>query len=513
MQGALNWVERNAGRIGLLLVLLLSALYFSTAFHSYGYDDEYYNIRQVREHGFLNLYLTMQQTDLHPPLSYIINKLLYLLLGDWTWVRMSSSFFFLSSLFYLYRKTQDPLGGLLLLIFIGFNPSVLLWTTSIRWYAYVLPLLVLLHAAPSYQSKWYWRYFFIISFLICMLAYIGFLFVPIYFIYYFINDKNAVRVKLKRISLPVVLFAILYAWQFYVFLTVHSKSELPTNQQIFSLKESVRSYVSSVLANQGLFPLTLFGMVAMAGMGAIGIYSIVNIKRFLTVNRPFFLFLGLSILLIITGVAGKIRNLFLLEPAKASLISMGRNGRANWLFIVGCALILVGNLSGVRNVIRHEKTTKNAWNIQMSAALAFLWEKERPGKEVFYFTHHPSFSYHLTQEKRKVISFYNDLYFDSSMITARVAQMDTTRPCDIIFLINYKGRSISVNQFKAMMSSIKEMTSHAAAVDSFYLQEDTDFMVKRKYFQDYPRFTTIVYRLQDVRPERKVLSVWERNDP
>lgn len=497
----------------ILLFAILAFLYLYVSYHSYGYDDEYFNIRQIREHDLWDLIQTIQQTDIHPPLSYIINKLLFSVLQDWTFVRMASSVLFLAALFFFCRKTKNPVINIFFLLFLGLNPSVLLWTTSIRWYAYVLPLLVLLHVVPNYERKWYWWYFFSIGWLICMLGYIGFLLMPVYFVYYWIQDRHGFMHKLKRILLPGSLFVLLYAYQFYVFITIHNRTELKGNQQVFDLLASVQSYISSAFSNQGLFPLTFLGILSIVGMLLICLHGLINMRTYFKDVTFLFLFAALSVITVLTGVAGKIRNLFLIEPSKVSFMLIGMSvQRGKWLWIVGVLFVLLANLQGVSNVIQHQQTTKNGWNIKMPETLAKLEEIERKNTMTIYFTHHPSFSYHLTSTHKQVISVYNGLYFDSSLIRTTVQKLDTSKSYDIIFLVNYRGRSIPENYFQLMMKTIDTMKTRAKQVDEYDLHEDPDFSIKQKFYHDYPRYTTRVIHLKEIPIDRNLLSVWERNE-
>ena len=506
-------IKRRLFIFEILLFFIIAFLYLYVSYHSYGYDDEYFNIRQVREHHLLNLIQTIQQSDIHPPLSYIINKLLFNVFQDWTFVRMTSSLLFLTSLFFFCRKTKNPLLNIFFLLFLGLNPSVLLWTTSIRWYAYVLPLLVLLHIVPAYDRKWYWWYFFIISWLIGMLGYIGFLLIPVYFIYYWIQDNHKLIQKLKRILLPASLFVLLYAYQFYIFITIHNRTELKGNQQVFDLSASIQSYVASAFSNQGLFPLTFFGILSIAGMLLICIHALINMRSYLKDYRFLLLFAALSVITVFTGVAGKIRNLFLIEPSKVSFMSMGISvQRGRWVWLLGLLFVLLANLQGISNVVRHQQTTKNGWNLKMPETLAELEEIERKNKSTLYFTHHPSFSYHLTTKHKQVVSLYNGLYFDSSLIQTTIQKLDTATSYDIIFLVNYRGRSISENYFQLMMRTIDTMKTRAKQVDEYNLHEDPDFSIKQRFYHDYPRYTTRVIHLKEVQIDPRLLSVWEKNE-
>jgi hypothetical protein len=148
----------------------------------------------------------------------------------------------------------------------------------------------------------------------------------------------------------------------------------------------------------------------------------------------------------------------------------------------------------------------------MPETLAKLEAIERKNKTTIYFTHHPSFSYHLTSIHKQVISVYNGLYFDSSLITTTVQKLDTSKSYDIIFLVNYRGRSIPENYFQLMMKTIDTMKTRAKQVEEYDLHEDPDFSIKQKFYHDYPRYTTRVIHLKEIPVDRNLLSVWERNE-
>ena len=80
-----------------LLMGLLVILYCVVAYQSFGYDDEYYNIRLIRENGLWDIIKLVESNDVHPPLSYVINYFLYQLFGDWSLVRVMAGLFFLQS--------------------------------------------------------------------------------------------------------------------------------------------------------------------------------------------------------------------------------------------------------------------------------------------------------------------------------------------------------------------------------------------------------------------------------
>jgi hypothetical protein len=506
-------VSNKIGKIEWLQWLLfgvIAAIFVMVSLNTEGYDDEFYNIRYVREMSLSRMVYFMQHEDLHPPLSYIINYFLFKLLGSWNLVRLCSALFFLSALFYLIQKAsiRQYRWGILLLL--GLNPTIMLWSTGLRWYAYMLPILLLLTAMPKPEKKYYWPWFFGWMLVAGYIGYAGlFLLLP-YFLYYWLEDKTIFSLKWKRVLPWAIGFGVLYAYQAYVFVTVHSKMNMTqtANQQVFDLKSTLISYVSSILANQGLFPLSVFGILSIIGTTILCIAALIDWKK-VNKQKHWLVFLLGSAIFLVTGIGGKLRNLMLLEPAKNSLF-IGLWDRSRKWVLVGFLLLIIGNLAGVYNVLAHRQTTKNAWNLPVAKTLkAIRLQKDTTASEIF-FTHHPSYTYYLTIEKEKLISLYSGLYFDSSYIHQSVNKLalDTGRK-NFIFLFTYRGRSMEPDHFAALKASVKSIRCDSIA--HFFYDKDEEHSIKKRFFPDYPEYQTEVYKLYNVKPPFSSLRIWERN--
>lgn len=92
------------------LYLFTLILYAGTAFNSYGFDDEFFNISLVEEYG-LSTFLITQKIDVHPPFSYLINALLYEVLGNWAAVRIVSAVAICIAFFYVSESVVNKLGN------------------------------------------------------------------------------------------------------------------------------------------------------------------------------------------------------------------------------------------------------------------------------------------------------------------------------------------------------------------------------------------------------------------
>ena len=93
-------IETERQSIYCFFYFLALLLYVSTALNSYGFDDEITNISFVEAYGF-STYLTTQTIDVHPPLSYLVNALLYKVFSNWEVVRVISALAICAALFYV----------------------------------------------------------------------------------------------------------------------------------------------------------------------------------------------------------------------------------------------------------------------------------------------------------------------------------------------------------------------------------------------------------------------------
>lgn len=142
-------------RIAVISGIIVLALFSVTAFRSYGFDDKYANIRLIENASSCrDLIEIINREDVHPPVSYIINYILWIVTGNWNAVRLIGAIVSAASIWlywYLifFKKTYaaghsadkaQKLNLLFSFIIICLNPTLLMWGTSIRWYTYFLPL-------------------------------------------------------------------------------------------------------------------------------------------------------------------------------------------------------------------------------------------------------------------------------------------------------------------------------------------------------------------------------------
>ncbi len=489
--------------------LIVISIFTYVSYTSFGYDDEYFNIRVVTENNLRGVIHVIQTSDLHPPFSYIINYVIFKITGNWSLVRLSAVFLFLGSVFYASKKIANSAERIFFVFLLGLSPNLLLWVTGLRWYAYMVPLLILWSILPKTDKWYYWPKFFLFLVLVCFLGYAGFFLAIPYFLYYWINNTQPLRKKIKQIFIAGTVFLILYSYQLYIFLTVHSKINIgdERNRQVFEFKAVLSSVLGSLASNQGIFPLSAAGICSIIGSAIIYTWFLIANRKIR--EKQWIIFTGGLVLFFITGIAGKVRNLILLEPSRSKLFSYGLANGRKWV-IVGFFLIAAGNIIGIYHIIVHRQTTKNAWNIPLKEILSEIQRNEAAQCNEVYFTHHPTFTFYLTNNKKKLISLYSTLYFDSSRISFSYdsLQKKTDQKINFSFIFTYPGQSIPDNVYQRMRQSTKMIT--ADSVKHFLFGRDADYKMKQRFFPAYPEYAVEIIKYYGVQKfDTTALRIWD----
>jgi hypothetical protein len=493
------------------LFIVSAIIFLSVAYNSFGYDDEYWNIRMIEDNSLTVLINKIQNFDVHPPLSYIVNFSFYKLFNNWTAVRLLSSLLFILSLGYTLFRTKHYEAKLILLLLLGFNPSIMLWVTSIRWYAYAVPLLMILSHPLENNSKYYWYYFFIGFLLLSFLSYVGIILIIPYFIWYFLRNENSFVSKVKKIILPAGIYLIAYGYQLYLFYTIHRLNNIKNNEQTFDTITSIKSYASSILGNQAIFPTSIIGFISIIGYLIVFIVLGFLLLKNKEYYKNYSVFIIASVLYILTGIAGKLRNLVLLDIAKSHLITNGIHSIYKKVLYIGLVFILMANVNGIYNVWTHQKTTKNAWNLPLNESIQLMNTLEDTSSQEVYFTFHPTYTYYLIKTNKNLISFYSTLYFDSSKIKTNIdaLSIDTSREKkNFNFIFTYKGRSIENDHYKQMTEQMKAIQADSIRV--YKLGFDGDYKLKQKIYPDYPVYTFYLYKYYGIKSDYGGLKIWEK---
>jgi hypothetical protein len=112
--------------------------------HRHFFDDETINVSLLRQKTLGQLYHFAQSQDVHPPLHYLVNKLVFEITGSLDAILYVNALLLAAALFFFVRssaeKTESLVARVALAVGMGLNPSLLLWGVSLRWYSYWIPL-------------------------------------------------------------------------------------------------------------------------------------------------------------------------------------------------------------------------------------------------------------------------------------------------------------------------------------------------------------------------------------
>ena len=282
---------------------------------------------------------------MHPPLQYILNKVFYDSLNDWSLVRVISSLLFcFASIFYVERKrieleTPNVINDFILIFITLLNPIYLLWGTSLRWYAYYVPLLLVLLAVKKSKKTFFQWFLFTLGLLILSyIGYAGLFLLPSLLLFFWAKDISVVKSKLIHAIICISAFVLLYYYQFTILVT-HQLTHKA--DQSFSIKQSVIAFVSSHMSNQGIFPISFFGLLSIAGFSILYLWNFLTYVKTKKMNVDILAYLIGIIVFIITGIAGKMRNFIVLSPLQNALFGWSKNNPYKNIFLVAIVMIFL----------------------------------------------------------------------------------------------------------------------------------------------------------------------------
>lgn len=487
--------------------VLLFLLYGYVGYTSPGYDDEFFNIRWIEGLGVDAIGLA-QQRDVNPPGSYAVNWVLYSLLGNWSLVRLAVALFAASTIVYAIfrvRRSSGDVRGFMAVTLLGLSPALLMWTTGLRWYAIFVPVLLLLSFPPRPDSWRYWGTFFAGLLILGYLSYAMFIVaIPLGYLYWR-GDPRPRSMKVKQIALFGLVFAALYGYQMWVFITTHLARQ---GSQRFSLLEGLVGFAVSELSNHGVFPLSLGGAASIAGTFTVLVIIGLTSLRENTRDNPLFVpYWAGVLLLIVSGLAGKFRNFVVVAPWQGLFISQAIVP-AKWrrTFAVGVALISLGNVIGAINVATHSNTSKSNWNLPLSQVLTILNEENLScDSDIVVAAHDPTLTYTLEARGYDVVSLW-------STRTDLVAAVNRVPEC-VVLLKTYSGsREGFVLRLQSAVDAI-----NAADRKTQRIGFDSAYATKRRIEPDYPQYQVEVVTLRqptDLKPLQQLLPPRARNqDP
>lgn len=456
---------------------LIAVMFVGVALSSPGFDDEITNIELIEHLGTVGTAQLMQHEDVHPPGGYLLNGLLHEALGRWEWVRAVSAGLYVLALAgfvrFVRREHGEPAAWLALLV-AGLSPAALIWCTSLRWYAYFVPVLLWSLTVPAdRRSVWFHVKPALAWLVMAHISYAALVLAPALVLWWRLHSTEPLHTQLKR-SVPAwVVALLLFLPQAWVFLSVHSHNSEGQTSGIF---KSLVGVGISLASNQGLFPLSVFGVASVLAWA--GLYLLLARAAWQREgsNAAGWTFLMAVALFVLSGLAGKFRNLVLLVPLQAAMLAMGYQAiRSSVLARALVGVTALCSLAGVVNVVRHQDTTKNSWNLPVDTVITSLRDMSRDCRSApSIYTFDPVLAYviHAKEPHWPIANYF--ARFEKHALPAS--------DCTVV-LHTYRG-ALSKGHIEALLAG--EAALGTATRQDMAIGLDDHAKIKQRMDPDYP---------------------------
>ncbi len=396
------------------------------------------------------IFVGIQGYDVHPPLSFLINKFLFDIFSSYKAILIFSIILNVSALGYFYKfaekKLDDNYSKTLLFILIFLNGGLLLWTNSVRWYAYWVPLFIILYTYLLKYQKLSTKNMFLVSLLLVVMTYISyltFLLLISFSVYFIVLRRNDINFK------NIVLFGLVYlslsAYQIFVFVTVHMQNK---ENQLFNLLNSALNAIYGVMNGGSVFiadPFFLLYAIATPFIIAVGFKNIfIEKKASPLLWQSIGLLTVMITLMVITGVSGKYRNNIALSIpfyfVIAYMYSYIKNVNIKRAYII---IVLLLSIVSVFNLVTHTNTSKSSYNLPISILDKLLSSSENK----LIVTYDPTTYFYFSNKGYKI-------YY----LLRNVESMNISQDTDVYLVKTHQG-SLSNEKHKRFLSLYKTISN------------------------------------------------------
>jgi|GEM_PF-3559376 len=356
----------------LVAVGLFAAIVIAMLPNRHLYDDETINAFFIRHYDLPHLVAHTQKVDVHPPLQYVANWLIYHLFGSLEailWVNAVLVAFAIGFLVDSWSKTVAPNQRLPLAVACALNPAFLFWCVSLRWYAYWVPVSVVI-LCQLYLRPRTPRTLWVVAALSVLNFYVGYL-TGLFSIAIAVYELAVRKTKpTPRIAAAVLAgFALILPQLLNMVRVQMPKSH---DQASHSIPLLAKESVIGSLLGAGISPHSLWAaaMVAAIALGLV-LVLLQRPRAFLREVNPLLVVSLIFLLLaVVAGIAVKDRNLAIVQVCLWAWLAVELTKvRSPWPLLVG-AVWLAAAADSAFNVIRSQGTGRGSSNLPIFQVLA-----------------------------------------------------------------------------------------------------------------------------------------------
>ena len=396
--------KHNAVLIAATLAVPL-LLFAFTAWNSYGWDDEFFNLEHLEQcKSLLQVITHFNSIDLHPVGQYVMNYILYGIFGSWQSVRLAGALTAALSLWlywYMTRRRNDNLSCIFTYAILCLNPSFMLWCTSLRWYTYIMPPVCVLgilmrKSSEKFTDKGtllFWLCYFMLCVLMFHIAYCSIIMILVSFFCILYTRRKFLIEESKIIITLMFISSFMIVYQAYAFFTVH----YPNGRgKLVSMMMPFISAGQNFLCGSAVMPVSLSGMLLILSGVIIFIAFIMNIRSVMkNCANKYFVFGYLANIILKTGVGARYYTVF--NPQQSDFMSeIYACIRSRRIRITALCLYLAGSITGIFSVITHTDKAKASWNTPYESIIAYIMNAD-PEKKSLTVTSNPVLCRHMKE--------------------------------------------------------------------------------------------------------------------
>ena len=402
------------------------------------YDDEIFNIRlaALPFSNLIDFIKYINSNDIHPPASYVLNKLTFDAVGSWKAVQFVNGILNAAAITLFFNRTLERIAKqerLLLTFALATAVTSEMWGTSLRWNAYFNPVYLVLYTVAL--SNWLTLviratilaigtvFLFYTSYLTLVAA-------PVLWGTFLIASYKDLRAAdIGRATIIFLVAAIACLPQFYILLTVHFPNYI--NSHSFSVAYSIVQSAAAITVGNTVFPIDYIPALFLILLGAACVSSLPKILHDYYVAALLYgTLFGFTLLSLLRfGVEG--RNSVFLYPVALTLFVLAISRSASWVSVFATMTLVLLQIISVYNFVFHRDTAKGSFNTPFPQAVREISSLNRAcAGKTYVFTHDPVLTYLVVQAGGRVSS----PYVQSDATEISVHEMDC-----VLVIDTYRG--------------------------------------------------------------------------
>jgi hypothetical protein len=383
------------------------------------YDDEFFNITSVLSHSHLiDLITYINSTDIHPPVSYVLNKLTYDALGNWKAVKFVNGVVNAGAIAWFFSRTAEKVAlheRLALLFGLATAVTSELWGASLRWNAYFNPVFLFLYTIALSERQSIMTRAAILavgSVFLFHTSYMTIVAAPVLWgTFMAASFRELHPIVIARIALILLVAVIVCLPQAYVLLTVHLPYFFGTLMggapYSLSLLNSFLLSTAALTIGNAVFPIDY---VPAFFLLMLAIASVSSARRMVRDGHVLMLLAGTLlgyILVVVTGLGSDGRGAVFLYPIAMTLMVIAISRSASWIRRPAMASFALLQIMSVYGFVMHRDTAKGSYNTPFPQTMHEIGGLTRacPGSTI-ELTHDPVLTYLMEEAGDKVSSPY-----------------------------------------------------------------------------------------------------------